>query len=96
MASSQSQRVEVNERRFYRDNKVFHLDVISKSIGRIVTNSKNADFQNDVGQMLNVKVGRRKKTIQTETMKLLKTNYQDAIQTQKNTQTQRNNSKDQQ
>lgn len=96
MASSQSQRVEVNERRSYRDNKVFHLDVISKSIGRIVTNSKNDDFQNEVAQMLNVKVGQRKKTIQTETMKLLKTNYQDAIQTQKNTQTQRNYSKDQQ
>lgn len=79
---STSQGVEVNDSRLYRINKMCHLDVISKSIGRIVNHSKNSNFQADIGKMLNVKVGRRKKTTQTETMKLLKVNYQVTTQSQ--------------
>lgn len=81
---TQNPRVELNERRMYRDDKMFHLDTISKSIGRIVTHSKDGNFQADIGQMLNVKVGRRKKTIQIETMKLLKANYSNTNESQNN------------
>lgn len=69
-----------NEKRASRERKQFHLDVISKSVGRIIGNSSNAAFQSEINNMLNIRMSRRKKNIQTETMKLLKANYDTSSQ----------------
>lgn len=76
MASSDSQRQLVNDKCANRENQMQHFATISKSIGKIVKNTSNDQFKSDVCNVLNVKPRRRKKTIQTETMKLMKANYQ--------------------
>lgn len=77
MSSNETENIDMNKKRSPRDNhnQMSHLTIISKSIGKIVTNTKNEHFKSEMGKQLNVKFGRRKKNIQTETMKLLKTNY---------------------
>lgn len=74
MASNDSQNSK--EKQTPREAKPQHFEVISKSIGRIVDNSTSAAFQAEIGCKLNVKRNRRKRNIQTETMKLLTANYQ--------------------
>lgn len=75
MASNDSQRQLITDKRAHRENHTEHLATISKSIGKIVKNSSNDEFKSDVCNALNVKMGRRKKTIQTQTLKLMKSNY---------------------
>lgn len=75
MASNDSQRQLTNDKRAHRENQMEHFATISKSIGKIIKNSSNEEFKSNVCHALNVKMGRRKKTIQTETMKLMKANY---------------------
>lgn len=83
MASNDGPRHEVNEKRAFRENQPAHFDVISKSIGKIVNNTNDAVFKSDVYKLLNVKIERRKKTVETEVMKRLKANYQVKIHTSK-------------
>lgn len=75
MATNDSQRQSINDKRAHRENQMEHFQEISKSIGKMVKNSSNEEFKSNVCDALNVKMGRRKKTIQTETMKLMKANY---------------------
>lgn len=75
MASNDSQRQSMNDKRAHRENQAEHFATIGKSIGKIVKNSSNDEFKSDVCNALNVKMGRRKKTIQTQTMKLMNDNY---------------------
>lgn len=76
MASSEQQTDQPNECAF-RENQIQHFNVISKSIGRIIRNTQNEQFKSNASQMLNIKVGRRKKkNAQSETMKLLTNIYQ--------------------
>lgn len=76
MASNDSQRHQLmNDKRAHRENQMEHFATISTAIGKIVKNSSNEEFKTNVCNALNVKLGRRKKTIQTETMKLMKANY---------------------
>lgn len=75
MASNDSQRQLANDKRAMRENQMQHFTTISKSIGKIVKNSSNEEFKSKACNVLNVKMGRRKKTIQTETMKLIRANY---------------------
>lgn len=71
-----SNETQTTETRSNRENQASHSTIIGKSIGRIVGNTKNEHFKIETSKQLNVKFERRKKTIQTETMKLLKNNYQ--------------------
>lgn len=75
MALNDSQRQSTNDKRAHRENQADHFATISKSIAKIVKNSSNDEFKSDVCNALSVKMGRRKKTIQTQTMKLMKANY---------------------
>lgn len=75
MASNNIQQHLVNEKRSDCENEMQHFATISKSIGKIVKNSTNEQFKSDICNVLNVKMGCRKKIIQTKTMKLMKTNY---------------------
>lgn len=90
MASNNSQKPEFNEKRVYRENHQLHFDAIGKSIGKIVHNSNDAKFKSEVCQLLNVKIGRRKKTVQSEIMKLMKSNYEDNSQLTKRQPKERN------
>lgn len=72
----------MNEKRTLREIQPQHFEVISKSIGQIVGNSTSTTFQAEIGTKLNVKRNRRKKNIQTETMKLLTANYQTNTQSE--------------
>lgn len=83
MISNDSPRHEMNEKRAFRENQQAHFDIISKSIGKIVKNTDDAVFKSDVCKLLNVKIGQRKKTVETEVMKRLKANYHAKIQTSK-------------
>lgn len=76
MSSSEKQKSHVNEKASFRVNEIQHLNIISKSIGRIVNNATDVKFKSEVSKTLNVKIGHRKKTVQTEVMKLAKSNYQ--------------------
>lgn len=76
MASNETQNTQSHRKQTARENDLSHLEVISQSIGKIFKNSKNEHFKIELSNQLNVKYGRRKKSIQTETMKLLKNNYQ--------------------
>lgn len=83
MAANDNPKPESNEKRAYRGNQLQHFETISKSIGKIVNNTNNADFRSQVCELMNVKIGRRKKTVQSQVMKLLNTNYQDKAQSGK-------------
>lgn len=98
MASNDSQRQLTNDKRAYRENQTEHFATISKSIAKIVKNSSNDEFKSDICNALNVKMGRRTKTIQTQTMKLMKANYnQPANQnSEKNPSNDRTNDEEQQ
>lgn len=74
MASTDSP--DANEKRLFRESQIFHLNVIGKSIEKIIKNTTNTQFQTEVCQTLNVKNGRHKKTIQTKTISMMKINYQ--------------------
>ncbi|XP_031619763.1 uncharacterized protein LOC116338553 [Contarinia nasturtii] len=76
MASSQNQSPDLAERRSCPENQTFYLDSISKSIHKIVINSNNMRFKSDVSKALNVKISRRKKSVQKRIINLLKTNYE--------------------
>lgn len=77
MASNDSQKPEFNEKRAHRENQQFHFESISKSIEAMVHRTNNTKFKSDVFNMLNIKTGHRKKSVQSQIMKLLKTNYQE-------------------
>lgn len=87
MASNESQRVVCNEKRAFRENKIAHYETMSKSINRIVKNSKNVALQAEISEMLNVKIDHRKRNIQSETFKLMKDNFQAKCDGTKHSQT---------
>lgn len=94
MASNDSQQQVANEKRAYRENEMEHFATISKSIGNIVANSTNDQFKLDICNVLNAKMGCRKRTIQAKAIKLMKENYSQSGQSMRDKNTAKNQTND--